>query len=690
MTISLMEMGFQIASPSITPNQSFYRPIHWPPPADWVVSLDAQDHPLSRWGDSVLDFSAWVGKTFKLDFAGGRHNRSAPKLGPENQYVMRLLTTWLIWGPRGPKSWNSSRNSFYLIRRIVSLCENEGVLASELERFPKVIDKIHKLFQAKKERETILLILDRLRRGIETLGICLLNEEGLRILSKSFSANPCAGDEETVQTAYIPPRIWTYQNLRLRACLDDFLMHSEKVEECYHFCVDAYAYNFGSLEAAVVRTTPSDSYRPFAKQKDPSAVKRGENKYYGPFMDTAQKFCIAELIKRWIKRPKAGFDIRSLGSYLTLVQMVAITYIANFTLQRIEEASGLRSDCLIWDEDPTLGNIPIIRGETTKTDPDSDARWPTSPSVEVAVNAASFVAKMRMRCIAANPHSDCSEYDKANPLLFHYSCDPWGSSSRGFKPYVTQPMLSTYQNLLKRFPLLLDEDVLRITEDELATARMFTPNLDKDGKFKAGSVWVLAYHQLRRTGGVNMFASGLLSDTSIQVIMKHLTLHQTRYYGKNHSRLRFNEEVEGLTTTAKYDVMAKQIEAIVSERYVSPLGAERKQEVVVNLVSDKDFKALVKAGKKGEISFRETRLGGCTKRGHCDYGGIESISRCAGGDGAKPCRDAVYDREKASSAERHLKSVEHRLEVAQPESPRKKALEAEAQGLRNYLNVVRN
>ena len=78
------------------------------------------------------------------------------------------------------------------------------------------------------------------------------------------------------------------------------------------------------------------------------------------------------------------------------------------------------------------------------------------------------------------------------------------------------------------------------------------------------------------------------------------------------------------------------------------------------------------------------------KPGHCDYGGIESVARCAGGDGDKPCRDALYDRMKQSSIETQTESVEHLPQSAQPGSPRERALRAEQQGLRNYLDVVRN
>jgi hypothetical protein len=247
-----------------------------------------------------------------------------------------------------------------------------------------------------------------------------------------------------------------------------------------------------------------------------------------------------------------------------------------------------------------------------------------------------------------------------------------------------------YQSVLARFPRLFDPEHLKITEDDLTTARKFTPNLDKGGRFRVGEPWPLAYHQLRRTGAINMFASGLLSDTSIQVIMKHLTLGQTRYYGTNYSRLRFNEEFETATVEARYEVLGRQIEALVQDRYVSPLGEQRKQEIVVNLIGAKDFKTLVKAGRKGEVSFRETRLGGCAKKGHCDYGGIESVARCAGGDGDKPCRDALYDIAKQPSIERQLEGVERRLAETQPGSPRSRALEAEANGLRNYLDVIRN
>lgn len=298
------------------------------------------------------------------------------------------------------------------------------------------------------------------------------------------------------------------------------------------------------------------------------------------------------------------------------------------------------------------------------------------------------VAKLRMKCAAANPKVNCSQVDQQNPLLSHRAFEPWAPSRS--TDYSSRPHTVGYQQVMQRFPRLFDSEQLRITEDDLAKARMFTPNLNKAGKFKVGEVWPLAYHQLRRTGAINMFASGLLCDSSIQYLLKHKTLLQAIYYGQNHTRLRFNEQADGVTTTAKYEVMATQIQSLLQDRYVSPAGPQRKQEIVVNLMSTKDCTTLTKAGARGEVSFRENRLGGCTKRGPCDYGGIESVARCAGGDGSKPCGEALFDRAKRPAVARELESTEKLLQAVQPGSPRERFLTAEQRGMENYFDTIDN
>ncbi len=344
MSVSVAQLGLKLSGAAVTADNPCYRPPGWPPPEDWVVSEDARGLPLSRWGDSYWDFSAWAGCSFKLDFAGGRRARGVPALSAENQRVMRLVATWIIWGPRGSKSWDSLRVCFNLIRRLVALCEREGIVASSLGRFPKVAEQLAGLYSNKGDRDSVLLALDRLLRAKDQIGFALLDAEEIRRLSKAFAA---AGGLNTEQTAYIPPRIWVYQVSRLRECLDDFLSHKQQVADCFNFCVDAYAHNFGSLEAALVALRAHGNLRPFSKQKPRAGAQNGRQ-FYGSFEDTARRFGIDMVIRKWAL-PCGDDSIRSIKSfsaYLTLVQAVGMAYIANFTLQRKDEAGALRADCL--------------------------------------------------------------------------------------------------------------------------------------------------------------------------------------------------------------------------------------------------------------------------------------------------------------------------------------------------------
>ncbi|WP_143276993.1 hypothetical protein [Bordetella genomosp. 12] len=240
--------------------------------------------------------------------------------------------------------------------------------------------------------------------------------------------------------------------------------------------------------------------------------------------------------------------------------------------------------------------------------------------------------------------------------------------------------------MISKYEKLFDPDLLRITEADLRFACMFSPFLDKDPRFQIGKIWPLAHHQLRRTGAVNMFASGV-SDSSIQVQLQHLNVIQTAYYGRNFTRLRLSQETDAAVREAKYEVIACELMRLSSDRYVSPRGATAKTEIV-NLVSKGDYRKLIKSARLGHVSFRRTRLGACTQVAPCDYGGIESIARCAGEGGTKGCKDAVFDRELEGVVRRQLKQLEQASLLEITGSPRQLALLREIGGLRNYLEII--
>ena len=65
------------------------------------------------------------------------------------------------------------------------------------------------------------------------LGFTILDEKGMEVFISAIVKR------DKVQTAYIPTRLWHYQVTRLKECLDDFIAHREKIEECYKFCLEA-------------------------------------------------------------------------------------------------------------------------------------------------------------------------------------------------------------------------------------------------------------------------------------------------------------------------------------------------------------------------------------------------------------------------------------------------------------------
>lgn len=673
MKVNLTELTIKVRTDLVTSKSPAYRPPSWPPPRDWAVVIDRNGSVVSRWGDPIWDLSPWIGKRVILEFGDGRvrlyTGKRAWSIDTDNADLLRMLATWLIWGPRASPAVATINDAFKRLRAIITLCSRNGISAAALMRFPRVLEQLPAVM-APSSYETTIALLHRLYDAREALGFAIVDPGGLKRLAEVAPAH------DRVQTPYIPPRIWLYQVTRLRECLTDFLAHREQLESCFRFCLDGYIKAHGSLQAAL------DPKRTL--EQNPFNSK--SRVYQCSFLETAARFGLTDLLTKWIDRKHESLTVEALSSYSTLVTWAGAVYIANFTLQRKEELASLRSNCLHWEQDEHLGRVPIICGETTKIDPDSDARWIASPSVQVAIDAMSAIARFRMICDRANTRFHPTKADEENPYLFSSATEPWGKDLGKECSYTTRKVVRHLDAILGNYPLLLDRERMRITVGDLEVARRLTPNLPEE-TFAVGKVWPLAWHQYRRTGAVNMFASGILSDSSMQQQMKHSTRLMSLYYGRNHGSLALSKDVEAAVLTAMYQSQAAMIKSAVStDRFVAA-SSERK-EPLMNLVSAKDMKELIAMAKKGTIAFRETYLGGCMKGGVCEYGGIESIARCAGGDGAKPCHDAMYDREKEPQIRADLRRLTGEIKQLPVGSPRYNQRVIERQGLENVLNAI--
>lgn len=681
--LALESLSLKISSPLISPSAGNFRPSSWPPPPDWAPVVDARGQPVCFYADALWPLRGWGGKPKTLNFGDGKQKTKASRIDPANADLLRLMVTWRIWGPRGVRTVGSIKNFYDPIRAIVALCSEEGILASDLMRFSAVVDKIPSRI-APAKYSYALTVLHDLFDAREALGFVLLDRAGIARLAKAAPAH------EKEQTPYIPPRIWVYQITRLRNLLEDFFAHQRQLEACFHFVCDAYAKNYGSLEAAYSQKSRGAN-NPFQDpEKTTSTGAKSGKAIYGPFQLTEERFGLTALFNRWLGkddgRRKVG--VGRLSMFLSLTSLVGLKYLANFSLMRINEAWSLRADCLLVERDEKLGDIFLIRGETTKTDPDSDARWPTSPSVRQAVEAMAVVARLRMHCARSNPSLCLPEHELENPYLIGPAHEPWsGNGGKGKANKQHRQGYQSYAVYLSKFPFLFEEKELRITEQDLQIARLIEPGLNETD-FNVGQIWPLAFHQLRRTGAVNMLSSGLVSEPSLQHQLKHAARAMTMYYGHNYSRLSLDPETRGVYLRTMYESLARELAQLTSARFVSPHGLSRKDQIV-SFISEADAKQLEVAGRKGEVSARRIRLGFCMKRKSCTYGGVESIAHCGGGDTGVPCTDVLYDREIIDQLAQYESALDGRILASPPESRRRQALEAEKRSLENYYAVAR-
>lgn len=684
MGIDVKELGLGIDLPQIVPGAANYRPACWPPPRDFPIVLDHQGAVVSRFGDGSWYLWPWSLKPMTLSFGDGKQRSSAGILCPANADLLRQITAWWLYGPRPVREPATLLLRFKTLRRIFVVCSREGIVATELVRFPRVLDELAATTPSSSRSATVAL-LHSLFEQRDQLGFVLLDRDAL---CRFEAALP---DHVRRQTAYIPPRIWTYQVSRLRAVLDDFHAHRQGIEQCFQFCLDAYVHNAGSLESACHKKLRG-SRRPFHGSTLCTGANTGAI-FPGSFSEVARRFGIDELLQRWLVPSDGnlngrGRGVRCLSNFCTLVNYAGLAYLLNYSMMRIDEGWELRTDCLEIENDPRFGTFYTLKGPTTKSLKDGDARWITSPSVRVAIEAMSSVARMRISAFSASGDSRVPDAELSDPYLATRALEPWGRKQHRNSPLFVRPTALTFRAVTRLWPKLFDANELRITEEDLRIARLITPTLSADA-FSVGKVWPLAWHQLRRTLAVNMLASGLVSEASLQYQLKHVTRECSLYYGQGFSRVRLNEVACNEYIRTMYEVLGKQTANLFSDRFVSPHGQARKDQIL-QIVDPKDARKLSRAAKEGKVSWRETLLGGCTRIGPCEYGGIDNMARCGGGDGKAPCVDALYDREKAPAIRALKQTIECRLLETPNPSPHRDSLQCQIRAMETALNVIAN
>ena len=665
-------LQFQAPLSEVSSACEMYQPPSFPPPPDFTVSLSRRGDPLSVYGDDYWDFSGFGCYGF---------NFSHHDLSQENRDLVKQVTFFVMYHPRlFPGKLTSCRGYFLTLVRIAKVCDQQKILISDLKKFPRVFPLIVEALLGKKCYNRITQ-LHRLHEYRDDLGFSIADERLLKLLRRE------ATQHEPVQHPYIPTRLWSYQIQRLSDVLDDFIKHQDSIEQAFNWLHEAYLQNINSA--------PYKYKSPFT---DRHLHRNRRVLYEGSFDDFLASYDLLSLFQRWLDTSRyeqgSSYRAQAFSKYLSFVRDVSVIYIINFSLQRMAEASSLRSDCFHVEKDENLGNICFISGETTKTHRDSDARWVVPETVKTAVDVATKVAKLRLLTLPEN--IDIENEDKKKPYLLFPSTEPWSNNAKKIRNssdlhgQVTGQKNLDYSHILRQGIKLFDDETIRITEEDAVIALSLTPNLHELEWFQAGKTWHFTAHQLRRTLAVNMTTSDIVSTSSLQHQMKHLSRNMTHYYARHHTKLRMSSEAEKAFIFEFYNNSFEKLVDVVEnqEDNIRPHGKSPGFDNIIELIDADEEKRLRKLIRDGKVGIRRTLLGLCMNSGYCEYGGIESITKCAGGDGGGICSDAIFQRKNKEKLLKLRKSHQNELEKLPSDSMRQGALKQEIYAIGVYLDVI--
>lgn len=641
----------------------------WPPLDNFPITIDQMGKTVSYFGDSKWKFTSVRGRIVNIYF---RSDDTHPTFIDEvNTMNLKTILAWWLWRSITPISVDSIKAKASFLFQVFKDCSGANIDAKELYKYPHMIEKLQ--FKSGSYLKKVLPLLHMIYENRASIGFYILNPVNIEKIYASVVI------PETKQTPYIPPRIWKYQVSRLNEFVLDYHEVKTGIRDLYQECLNLYLNYFGSWERAYApisergrRSTPFDYNRDGVR-----------------FEDLARKHGVEKTLQKWLYGPGLslmgpGKGLNSLNRYLGMASRVGIAYILNFTAMRIDEAWNLRSDCLTKENDPDFGDFWTITGETTKLYLDSDARWITSPSVEPSVRMMVHVAELRETAAKVCPYLD-AKHDAADTLyLISRPYEPWGISLGKDLPNISH--YNSYASVIDLNDLLFDSNQVSITAQDISIARLITPSLDGK-KYQVGNRWPFAWHQLRRTGAVNMQASGLVSDSSLQYALKHQSRIQSLYYAQGFSKLIFNEDGRSEYIKAAYETRAVKLARLVGKRFASPYG-QKRQDMLLAPINQGNFKKLLEAAKTGRVGFREVLLGVCLNKEHCTKGGIDNIVYCGGGHGKGACTDLLIDKTKLIQVKQLKAETELLLETAPNNTPYHTALSAQIKAAQNAISII--
>lgn len=619
------------------------------PDDSFVVSKDKDGKTVSIYGDLSWNRTPYSqnGKTIWLRFPFYKSDSMdllQELIHKEAKWVIFLM----MWYRKGaPLSHAYLEKHCYFLQTLSQYCYSKKIKFIDFFNDIKEIKEFANLSESKSHLNSLSAIILELRKVPSEISRYNIDSSKKFLFLKEKIYNKNANYK---QTAPIPTRIYSEIIFNINREINDFLNVSDKIFDLLSKCLASPYYG------------RSDSFIKKYNTKNPN----NKVKKQLTFLEILSEHGLEE----YFKKNQILMNIPGLGSLISNIQFLIKLQIHVFTGMRDSEVDNLPYDCL---EKTVANGIShyLINGYTTKFNNGlrKEVRWVTSKEGYDAIKNAQKIADLIYSYLEVENKS------KDKPLFISTAYLNFAGSK--FKDVIlTTSSLNAnrYSSLLKKIsPIIEEQDIIELENIDLHRAW----RSEKD--YQIGKNWPIRTHQMRRSLALYAQRTGLVSLPSLKRQLKHITDEMSMYYSKGSSYAKnlINQEdhfgKEWQDAQPVSSALSYISNVLLSEDTLDGghgNWVEHRLKNNKNTVIMESREETIKRFKKGEMAYKETLLGGCTKVGSCDQPALNWLDTdCL----TKGCKNMVYNvpkLEKVIIAQEKLvnsldkESLEYRTENA--------------------------
>ncbi|MGY3958990.1 site-specific integrase [Aeromonas popoffii] len=582
------------------------------PKDEFVVSRDSDGGILSYYFDDVWNWSSYNnGKNAAFNFYVKSNKETLFSLCLKKE--MKWIFFSLIWMNKGPILSFRTLSSYLSLLRVLGLyLVDKKLTYKKFFSNNKYIDGFSNSIN--QGRMSKLGMLIRHCHSLFNIDVMRSDKEGI-LLSINKKKNEYISG--LCQHPPIPSRIYSNVIKFVKDDLDDISSSIDKIIELSHRCIEDPILGLG---------------RGGIKKKR----ARGEIVYWNKgkvsFLELLEEYSLVSFFNRHNLRK----DRQGLSFACSFIQKCAAVAIQIFSGMRISEVDSLPYGCI--KEHILNGKVHyLIEGFTTKFNHGIKlkAKWVTNNDGVTSI----YLARKISDLIYSVSHMRVPDEDR---VLFA------SITQLPFSPGMKQEVSAITSIKINKY---VSEKTLEVINSDIDELKIIEPfrNWDNDEKIKVGEKWPFTSHQARRSLALYASHSGLVSLPSLKLQLKHITTEMTLYYAKG-SELAVN------IINPKSDHFANEYQKSQhfsqAQSYLNVIFDENSKlagvhGLIVNRQSSSEHTVIfndrvetVKKFQKGELSYRETFLGGCTLIGECDKRITNPFTECL------DCASAIIKREK--------------------------------------------